>query len=236
MSVTRVLNRSMLLMSTVYLALILGGCSTMTSVGPLSESEQRLREQSKKYTTMTQGALIGAVLGAAVGAAVGQDAGSAAIGAAAGAALGATTGYYVAEKQKQYASEEERLTSMIADVSRENQDLTAYLTTVHKYVEESTRKIAEINGQYQNQQISRDHAKSQLTRIVENRQQIADAIASLKKKQEEYRIAAQKQKAVSGEQEVSKLAEQIKLLEQSIGNLEKDLDSLDAALEVSRVG
>ena len=89
----------------------------------LTESEMRLREQNDNYTTtVLQGAAVGAAIGALIGILQGDDTKGVAIKAAAGAAVGGLAGAYVAEKQKQYADEEDQLDAIIADIRQTNED------------------------------------------------------------------------------------------------------------------
>ena len=99
---------------------------TMSST-PLTPQEQEMRKQGEVFNkTVVEGAVVGALAGALTGLLIKRDAKGALIGAAAGAALGGGTGYYLAQKQKQYASTEQRMDAMIADVRADNQKVAGF--------------------------------------------------------------------------------------------------------------
>jgi len=119
---------------------------------PTTDAQAKLRQQADTSTkTVLEGAAVGAAVGAlapvalnAAGAKLGNAA--PAIGAAAGAAIGGLAGAYVDQKQKEYASLEDQLDSVIQDARAKNQqarDLTATMRTV---LDEHKRQLSKLRA------------------------------------------------------------------------------------------
>jgi uncharacterized protein YcfJ len=203
---------------------------------PLKASEQRLEEASSPFQkTVVEGAMIGAVIGGLLGVLAGGDRNSAAKGAVVGAAIGGVSGYYVAKKQKHYASEEARIDSMIADVKATNADLEAYIAAVKDYVAKSTAKAKILKEQMQEDKITRDELDAQFARIDKQRINMVASLESLKEKKDGYLHAVEEQKSVSGEKSVAELDGEIKALAKQIDTLEVHIAELDKVLEVKQV-
>lgn len=136
-------NRSLLLATAGFSAVLLTGCasSPASKVGATTKVEfyptcyqpvQHLRQTDSDMTkSVVTGAALGAVGGALAGALTGDKekrGRNAAIGAAGGALVGGAAGYYT-ERQKQIADDNQRIASYAADFSKSSADIdrsTAY--------------------------------------------------------------------------------------------------------------
>ncbi|WP_144445821.1 hypothetical protein [Inquilinus limosus] len=164
--------------------------------------QQKLREQADSSTkTIVEGVAVGAAAGLA-GAAIADlagadvDAGTYAIAAAGGAALGGLAGAYVDQKQKEYASLEDQLDSVISDAKAKNaqaKDLTATMQTVldqHKReltrlrsgVKKGTATQAELDAELASARSDKDVMDKAVSGTRENLKIFTDARTSLKAK------------------------------------------------------
>ena len=111
----------------------------------LSPAERRMREQSRAFQkTIWEGVLIGAGAGALWGLIQGDDASKVVQKAAIGAAVGGLAGAYIGHKQKQYASREDVLASMTADVRDSNAEMKGLIASVREVIKEDRRKLADL--------------------------------------------------------------------------------------------
>jgi hypothetical protein len=156
--------------------LTIGGGDNYGYKGTLSESEERLREQGRRFDkTVWQGALIGAVAGTLIGAAAGGDAEDALGGAIVGAGIGALAGMYVAHKQKQFASAEDQLDSIIEDVQASNRETQALIESAESVLDEDRRRLSAIEARYRQGQVAEDELVRERSRAWANRKVVEQA-------------------------------------------------------------
>ncbi|WP_295391800.1 glycine zipper domain-containing protein [uncultured Thiodictyon sp.] len=174
-----------------------GGGSSQTpaqdaSDASLTPAERRLREQSHAFQkTVWEGVLVGGGAGAVAGGIYGALHGGraedvlkgAAIGGAAGAAVGGLAGAYVAQKQKQYASKEDQLESMTADVRKTNAETQALITSVREVIAEDKRRLATVQKQVRKGQATQTELVAARRRIADNQAVVAQASSGAKEKQ-----------------------------------------------------
>lgn len=220
------------------IALLLGGCATQGQQpdDQLTPAEARLRQQSADFNrTIAEGVGLGALGGAALGAGIGalatknHGAGAligAAIGALSGAIAGGLTGSYYASKKQQYANEEQRLDSMIADLSTENDKLEALNATTKQVVAENIAELDSIQGDLAAKRISKAQAEQRLAQVDKDRQTIATTLASLKKRRTEWQEAAAQARMEASAQQTRVLDQQIAQLEKQINVMQGELDAL----------
>ena len=237
----------------IIMTILIGGCSTSGSVknvqnNPTALAEERLQQESHKFVKkVATGSIFGAVIGAAAGAALGGVIYAASgrgefiwqlavAGAAAGAVIGGASAVYFDKKQKQYAKEEDRINSMIADVKKDNSDLVEYQATVHEYISSSKEKIAYIKQQYRNKSGEIKSAQKELEKFYESQKLIAGAVQFMREKKKAYAQAVAMQNKISGAQSTASLDDQISALEVNITHLEWDEKSLVSALAISPAG
>lgn len=198
-----------------------------TSKAPLTPQEQQMRQQGEAFNkTVVEGAVIGALAGALTGALINRDAKGALIGAMAGGALGGGTGYYLAQKQKQYASSEQRMDAMIADVRADNQKVAGFIRSSKEVIAADKRKIDQLNRQIAAGKVSKENAKRELAGVEQNERYLQKTIGNLKKKQGEWKEIANQTKGQGNTRQTKELNGEINKLEKQVSSLEKELDSL----------
>lgn len=108
-------------------------------------AEERLRRQSRAFQrTVWEGALIGAGAGALWGALAGDDTKGILTKTAIGGAVGGLAGAYIATKQREFASAEDQLDSMIADVRQSNRDAEALIASIRDVIADDRRRLADV--------------------------------------------------------------------------------------------
>jgi outer membrane lipoprotein SlyB len=181
---------------------LVAGATTDASAANRTPEQQKLREQTDSSTrTIVEGVAVGAAAGLA-GAAIADlagadvDAGTYAIAAAGGAALGGLAGAYVDQKQKEYASLEDQLDSVIADAKTKNaqaKDLTATmqkvldqhkreLTRLRSGVKKGTATQAELDAELASARADKDVMDKAVAGTRENLKIFTDARTTLKAK------------------------------------------------------
>jgi len=121
----------------------------------LSLAQHRMYEAAKAFDqTVVEGTLAGALAGAAIAILISGDPVDIIEGAAVGSTIGAIAATYVTNKQKEYASSEDALVSMVADVQQQNLYLFNLIQSMREVVTENKRKIDAINKEYEQKQIT----------------------------------------------------------------------------------
>jgi len=220
-------------------ALILSACQTLSTRGsqPLTPEEQRMRQQADTFNeTMIEGALVGAaVLGVLTYMATG-DQNKALQGAAAGALIGAGAGHYMASKQQQYATEEERLDSIVADVRADNAKLARLNRSAQEVIVADLAKIERLDTQLAQGKISGEEARREMATVDDNRAYLSSTLANLKTRHEEWERVAARVRRSGDYRGAAEVDREIDKLEQQIGSLEGELDTLTERRRISRVG
>jgi len=161
----------------------------------LTPAEQRMRQQSRAFQkTVWEGALLGASAGAVWGVIRGDDTKDILKKALIGGAVGGLAGTYVAHKQSQYASKEDQLDSMIADVRESNRQTEELIVSVREVIAEDKRRLASAQKRFQAGQITEAELASTRQRITANKAVVAQATKGAREKhamfdgaQREYR-------------------------------------------------
>lgn len=245
---------SVMLRTTLLVAAIggLSGCVATMPSGPTGASsnpagrattaaytpaERRLRQESNLFSqTAMQGCLAGAVAGALVGllATRRENRGRGAmIGAAGGCAAGFAVNAYVQNQRGQYRNNEARINAMIADVRADNQKLAGMVSTTRSVIADDKRRIAAVNAQYLNQQISVDQARVELARVKENRALLNNTINNVKKRESDWNDIAsiERQSGVN----TARLDAEIGQLQSKVETLEAEAALIDREIAASPV-
>lgn len=220
---------------------LIAGCTTTGGRDGASQTlaEKRMREQAATFNqTIAEGAALGCVAGLVLGALVssrgdGQRGQGMAIGCTAGAAVGGATGYYVADKQEQYASTEERLAAMTTDLRADNQRLADLIDASHQVLVADRATLRRLEKQLAEGVITRDKTRQQLAAVDDNTRYLEQTVASLKKKQQEYAMA--RARSQGSAQAMDAMDAEIARLERQIAALAKDLDALILQRQAFRV-
>lgn len=218
---------------------VLAGCVTTgnTPNRPLTVAEQKMRQEAEVYnSTLLEGALIGCALGALVGfTSSNKDARTnAAVGCAAGGALGVGAGYYIAEKQKQYADTESQLEAMTLDVRNDNERLAAIVQSSREVIDADKRRIAQIDRDLASGKLTMAQARAEMQAVDANAAYLKNTLATLEQRRDTYvQAAAQTQGSTKARKAMDV---EIGKLEKQIAGLESELNGLVARRTISRVG
>lgn len=143
----------------------------------LTPAETRMRHRSHAFQrTVWEGVLIGAGTGALWGTLAGDDTEGILTKTAIGGAVGGLAGAYVANKQREFASAEDQLDSMIADVRQSNRDAEALIASIQEVLAEDRRRIAVTEQRYQAGQATQAELAATRSRATANRAIARDAV------------------------------------------------------------
>lgn len=207
---------------------------------PTTAAQAKLRQESEASTrTIIEGAAVGAALGG-LGVAIADLAGAKVdtkdylIAAGAGAAIGGLAGSYVAQKQREYASAEDQLDSVISDAQAKNQQARDLVGTMQTVLDEHKRELARLrrgvrNGTATQAQLDAELASARTDQKVmqqavdgtkKNRDILAEARNSFSQKattpQEKSRV-----RALDGQ--IAQLSGRIDTMSDIVGDLSKPL-------------
>ncbi len=207
-------------------------------------AEQDLRQQSQLFSkTSMQGCVAGAAAGALLGLLVDsmQNDGrnnsrrdKMLIGAAGGCAAGMAANAYVQNKRGQYHNNETRINAMIVEVRNDNQRLSNLVATTRKVIADDKRRIAEVNRQYRDKQISANEARAQLARVNENRRLLDNTIDGARVKEANWReiAAIEKRDGVQTarlDTEINQYKKQVAALEAERALMDREIAASPAA-------
>lgn len=222
---------------SVAMTIVVAGCATNHE--NMTADEKLLHEQSDSFVEenvfggAATGAIIGTVLGALLGAAIGGDATSAGYGAAAGfgagAIAGGVDGYLQAKEAQEGANQVLMARAVAEDVRKDNQKLSAVLQTTTRIVEADKQKLARLHEQVASNQITLDQARDKAAAVRENSEVIEDVLSDARKKRDNYVDARNR---LSGT-DSAELDSEINRLNSEIAELERQLTSLNASLELT---
>ena len=148
----------------------------------MTPAEREMHNRSEAFNrTIWEGVAMGALGGAIIGGLIGRDWQGAAIGAGIGALAGGVAGNYLASKQRQYASKEQQLNAMIADVHTKNLQAKQMVTALEDVVAEDRKKLALANKQYEDGLIQKAQYDKEIKDVQENRTYIDSQIADARK-------------------------------------------------------
>lgn len=229
--------------TTLAASILLSGCvQTLSSRdrATMTPQEIALREEADTFNrTVGEGIATGCVAGGAIGAGIGaaqrqNPLVGFLIGCIAGGAAGGFTGWYIADKQQQYANEEQRLDAMIVDVKSDNERLVSLIDTSRTVIAQDQAKIDALEKQLAAGTITKDQARRELAAVDDNTSYLQETLKSLEERKAGY-VEARKQTTGSDDQLAAMDAE-IANLEKQIGTLKQDVDGLVQRRTISRIG
>jgi hypothetical protein len=163
-----------------------GSALTAASVedeAALTPAERRMRQQSRAFQkTVWEGALIGASAGTLYGVIRGERAQDVARDALIGGAAGGLAGVYVAHLQQKYATKEDQLEAMTADVQKSNQETQAFIASVREVINEDQRRLAAVEQQVRKGQATQAQLQATRRQIAANGQVVAQASKGAREK------------------------------------------------------
>ncbi|MCF7996512.1 MAG: hypothetical protein K9L88_17000 [Chromatiaceae bacterium] len=210
------------------------GASTPTSdassAANLTPAERRMREQSQAFQrTVWEGALIGAGAGAIWGLIQRDDAKDIFKKALIGGAVGGLAGSYIAHVQKQYATKEEQLDAMIADVRSSNQETEALIVSVRQVIAEDRRRLASVQQRYQVGQATEADLASVRQRIKENQAVVNQAAEGAREQYGMFEDAERKFRKQNPDTDTGSLQRELDAYNQQIDTLDGLADSISVA-------
>ena len=214
-----------------------GGCATATPSRPLTPAEQRMRAQAADFNrTIAEGVVFGALLGAMAGAAAGAAVKSknrgegaaigAAIGALAGGVLGGAAGSYYADKKQQYANEEQRLDSILADLRQQNTELAQLVDSTRTVVAADQQRLGQIDHDLAARRISRQQAQQQLAEVDGNIRFLQQTVSTLRERRADWQAVADTARTDTSSARIQQMDQEINRLEQQIQLIEGELNAL----------
>lgn len=187
----------------------------------LSPAEQRMRQQSRAFQrTVWEGALIGAGAGALWGALAGDDTKGILTKTAIGGAVGGLAGAYVASKQKEFASAEDQLDSMIADVRQSNREAESLIASIREVIAEDRRRLAAVEQRHRAGQATAADLAATRKRAEANRAIARDAANGAR---EQYAMYSNAERGYRAENPTVGTDE----LKRELGSFRKQIDTLD---------
>lgn len=220
-------------------ALALSACQTppTRSSQALTPEEQRMRQQADTFNeTVIEGAMVGAALLGVLTYMATGDQNKALKGAAAGAVIGAGAGNYVASKQQQYASEEDRLDSMITDVRSDSAKLTRLNNSARQVIAADLAKLRRIDSALAQGKMSIEEARRETATVDDNRAYLTSTLANLKTRHEEWERVSARVRRSGDHRGADELDREIGKIERQIVSLEGEIDTLSEQRRLSRVG
>lgn len=209
------------------------GCVTTAgaSNANLSPDEQRLRAQEEEFnTTVAGGVVAGAIAGALIGILLGGDAKSGAIGAGLGAAAGGAAGSYVANKKKQYATEQARLDSVRRDVEKDNRQVAQRISLTERVIDKNKIELQQMKRLVASGSKKRSDMTALLAKVSGNRTSVTNSISELKKRKTQYFQASSSNSNANAQTRA-----EIDKLENQISKLEKQVQQFDEIIQVNRI-
>jgi hypothetical protein len=202
----------------------LAACATAHSPG-----DKRLEQQSEWFSSShLQGCLLGAALGGGICAAAGGNVGTCVASALGGCALAMTAAEYMTQKRQQYASEEQQLQSIIADVRQDNQNVASYVATERKVIDENLKKLAQIEQAYAQKKITLDEAKKQLSSLQNTQKLLAEKTKDLRNVEQKW----QERYAMAND---PRIGQEVQSLRQQVGAAQQDVQRYTERLSVSTI-
>ena len=213
-----------------------GGSNRGTSMANYTPAEQNLRRESTLFSkSSAQGCLAGAVAGALIGILSTRDnRRGAVIGAVGGCAVGVGANAYVQNKRGQYRSSEARINAMIADVRADNAKISRLIATTQTVIEDDKRKIAQVKAGLRDKQLSVAQANAELARVKENRRLLANTIADVQQKEDDWVQISQYERQSGAntaqlDAEIGTLKNKVATLEQEAALLDREIAAPPAA-------
>lgn len=207
-----------------------GGTSTTPEESDLTPAERQMREQSKAFQrTVWEGVLIGAAAGTLWGIIQGDKGTDLLKKAAIGGAVGGLAGAYIGHKQNQYASKEDQLDSMIADVRESNQETKELIASVRQVIAEDKRRLVDVQQRYKKGQATEAEVASTRKRIASNQAVVAQASKGAREKYGMFQGAEREFKQQNPGTDTAKMNQELKTFNEQI----ETLDGLAGSISVA---
>ena len=254
---TAIAHRAVVMLATMALATSLAGLSGCVATMPDGEpgsgvratpasytpAEQRLRNQAQPFSkTSLQACVAGAAAGALLGVLVdslrddnrtNSRRNKVLIGAAGGCVAGMATNVYVQKKRNQFQDNETRINAVIADVREDNERISDLVSTTREVIANDKRRIAEVNRQIRNKEISSAQARAELAGVRENRRLIGNTIEGVKQRKSNWSDISKLERQSGAN--TARLDQEINQLQKKVAALEAEAALLDREIAATPV-
>ncbi|WP_058555558.1 hypothetical protein [Thiohalocapsa sp. ML1] len=196
----------------------------------LTPAERRLRQQSEAFQrTVWEGALTGATAGSVLGGwLVGGIRGAVAAGTAGGAS-GSLAGAYVARKQSAFATAEDQLEAMVADVRGSNRAAESLIASAREVIAQDRHTIAALEQRFRGGQATQAELESARRRGEANAVAVRNAVQGAGEKYEMFSGAERIYRTRNQTADTRDLKRELNAFRQQIGVLDGLVGSIDAA-------
>lgn len=223
------------ILSVVLLLALSTGCMTTRIANEdLTPEQRQLREQTQAYNkTVGQGVGIGALAGGLIVAALGGNAEDIAVGAAVGGAVGGIAGSYYADKQKEYASNEAVLDSMISDARDYNEESRRLIATARQVCEKQAQRLAQLRRQLDEGQDTERALRKQIRIARADKELLEESLASTEVELEKYEKAMAMHEEEFPDADTTDFEAEIARIDERVEELELISQELTSAIEAS---
>jgi peptidoglycan hydrolase-like protein with peptidoglycan-binding domain len=205
--------------------------------GSATPAEQQLRAESAVFNKSgLQACLITGGATAVLTYLIKKDEGAAIAAAIVGCGVGIGANYYLQQRRKEYASDEQRLEQMIADVRADNERLGRIIASAEEVVSDDKKKIDSIDRAYKQKQITMEQARQQMQSVDDNREYLEQTLANLKKREADWLEIAEAERGNQSSADMAGMDQEIGTLQNQIAALESDLEILVNRRSVSPIG
>lgn len=208
---------------------------------PLSEAEQRMRQDSDRFNqTVIGGILTGAVAGAAAGALAAILTGgnkkeirnTAVAGAVVGGTIGGIDGYVTAKKEQGGRDEIRTLQAATADVRQDNNKLQAFLDSSGTVLAEGKARLAALRNDVAAKKLSAQEADAARKREEQNIASMNATLTQAKKTRDQYTQASAQ--FAGTPQSRRDLDAELARMNKQVAQLENNISDYNRALAVSK--
>jgi len=205
--------------------------------GSATPAEQQLRAESAVFNKSgLQACLITGGATAVLTYLIKKDEGAAIAAAIVGCGVGIGANYYLQQRRKQYANDEQRLEQMIADVRADNERLGRIIKSAEEVIDEDQKKIDSIDRDYKNKQITMEQAQQKMQSVDDNREFLEQTLANLKKREANWLEIVEEERGSQSTTDMAGMDQEIGQLQNQIAALESDLEILVNRRSVSPIG
>ena len=201
-----------------------------TLPAPTTDAQAKLRQQADTSAkTVIEGAAVGALAPVALNAA-GTKLGNAApvVGAAAGAAVGGLAGAYVDQKQKEYASVEDQLDSVIADAKAKNQQARDLTSTMRTVLDEHKRQLSKLRAGIRRGTTTQEQLDAELASARADKQVMDKAVSGSR---DNLKIFTDTRDAMKAKAETAKDRSRLTALNGEIGTLSGRINTMSGIVD-----
>ncbi len=208
-----------------------------SSATPLTPAEDELRtEAGSMNRSGLQACLISGGAAALGTYLLSKDKTKSIAAAVIGCGVGVGANYYLQNKRKQYAGNEERLETMIADIREDNARLSRIIQSAEKVMSGDKQRIDEIDKAYREKQITLQQAQDKMKSVDDNRAYLETTLENLRKREAEWQKVATEERKVQSSDGMVKMDKEISQLQGQIASLEGDLEILVNRRSISPIG